>query len=79
MELLKHDIEVEFPQLKGKIDALRSSHPAFARLYDGYGDVNRTIRKVEMGGAAMAEAELEELKKQRIKLKDDLVRLLRAS
>lgn len=79
MELLKHDIEIEFPELRDKIQALRTQHNGFARLYDGYGAVNRAIRKVEMGGAVMTETELEELKKQRIKLKDDLVRMLRAS
>lgn len=79
MELLKHDIEIEFPELKGKIQTLRSTHSSFARLYDGYEEVNRTIRKAEMGGVVMTEAELEELKKQRVKLKDDMVRLLRSS
>lgn len=77
MELLRHDIETEFPELKGRIEALRSTNPPFARFYEGYEQVNRTIRKVEMGGAAMTEGELEELKKQRLKLKDDMVRLLR--
>lgn len=79
MELLKHDIEIEFPELKGKIQTLRSTHSPFARLYDGYEEVNHTIRKAEMGGMVMTEAELEELKKQRVKLKDDMVRLLRSS
>lgn len=79
MELLKHDIEIEFADLKDKIQALRTTHNSFARLYDGYGEVNRAIRKVEMGGAVMTEGDLDELKKQRVKLKDDIVRMLGAS
>ncbi len=78
MELLRHDIETEFPELKGQIEALRRTNAPFARFYDDYEQVNRTIRRVEMGGAAMTEGELEVLKKQRLKLKDDMVRLLRA-
>jgi len=79
MDLLKHDIAHEFPQLKDKIHALKTTHHHFARLYNDYDAVNHTIAKVETGGAVMADEALENLKKQRLKLKDDIVRMLHAA
>jgi len=79
MELLRHDIETEFPELRNEIQTMKASHNGFARLYDRYGEVNRTITKVEMGHAAMTELALEDLKKQRVKLKDDMTQILRKS
>lgn len=79
MELLRHDIETEFPELRNEIQAMKASHNGFARLYDRYDEVNRTITKVEMGNAVMTEQELEDLKKQRVKIKDDITQILRKS
>ncbi len=79
MDLLKHDIPHEFPQLKDKIHALKTTHQHFARLYDDYDEVNHTITKVETGGAVMADDALENLKKKRLKLKDEIVQMLHAA
>lgn len=79
MELLRHDIETEFPQFRNQIQTLKSSHNGFARLYDRYDAVNRSITKVEMGHAVITEPALDDLKKQRVKLKDDITQLLRKS
>lgn len=79
MDLLKHDIIHEFPQLKDKIHALKTTHHHFARLYDAYDEVNHTITKVETGGAVMTDEALESLKKQRLKLKDEIVQMLHAA
>ena len=79
MELLRHNIETEFPELRNQIQTLRTSHDGFARLYERYDEVNRTITKVEMGNAVMTEQELDDLKKQRVKLKDDITQILRKS
>jgi len=78
MELLKHDIAHEFPQLQDRIHTLKTTHHHFARLYDDYDAVNHTIAKVETGGAVMSDEALENLKKQRLKLKDEIVQMLRA-
>jgi uncharacterized protein len=79
MELLKHDIVHEFPQLKDKIHTLKTTHHHFARLYNDYDEVNHTIAKVETGGAVMTDEALENLKKQRLKLKDEIVQMLHAA
>ncbi|HCY17085.1 MAG: GTP-binding protein [Curvibacter sp. GWA2_64_110] len=79
MDLLKHDIASEFPQLKDKIHALKTTNHHFARLFSDYDTVNHTIAKVETGGAVMTDEALENLKKQRLKLKDDIVQMLHAA
>lgn len=76
MDLLKHDIAHEFPQLKDRIHTLKTTHHHFARLYTEYDEVNHTVARVETGGAVMTDEALEILKKQRLKLKDEIVRML---
>ena len=79
MDLLKHDISHEIPQFKDKIHTLKTTHQHFARLYTEYDTVNHTIAKVETGGSVMADDALETLKKQRLKLKDEIVQMLHAA
>ncbi len=77
MDLLKHDIVSEFPEFKDKIHALKTSHPHFAKLYDNYDALNHTIAKVETGGAVMTDEALEEEKKKRLLLKDEIYDMLK--
>ena len=76
MDLLKHDIATEFPNLTDKIHELKTTNAHFARLYTGYDETNREIQKSELGGNAMTDEALEVLKKQRLKLKDEIVQML---
>lgn len=79
MDLLKHDIVHEFPQLKDKIHTLKTTNHHFARLYTEYDALNHEIAKVETGGAVMMDEALEDLKKKRLKLKDEIVKMLNAA
>jgi uncharacterized protein YdcH (DUF465 family) len=77
MDLLKHDIVSEFPEFKDKIHILKTSHPHFAKLYDTYDALNHAIAKVETGGAVMTDEALEEEKKKRLLLKDEIFEMLK--
>lgn len=79
MDLLKHDIVHEFPQLKDKIHTLKTTNHHFARLYTEYDALNHEVAKVETGGAVMIDEALEDLKKKRLKLKDEIVQMLNAA
>ena len=79
MDLLKHDIVHEFPQLKDKIHTLKTTNHHFARLYTEYDALNHEVAKVETGGAVMIDEALEDLKKKRLKLKDEIVKMLNAA
>jgi uncharacterized protein YdcH (DUF465 family) len=78
MDLLKHDIVHEFPEYKDKIHALKMGNQHFAKLFDQYDALNHEIAKVETGGGVMSDEALEVEKKQRLKLKDEIFKMIQA-
>lgn len=76
MDLLKHDITHEFPHLKDRIHELKTHNGHFAKLYTRYDEINHEVQKSELGANPMTDEALEVLKKQRLKLKDEIVLML---
>lgn len=76
--LLSHDLYREFPDLVGQIDSLKTSNPRFSRLLDDYDALDKQIFQFEKGQGELDAQALEELKRQRVKLKDDLFQMLKA-
>jgi hypothetical protein len=72
-----HDVLHEFPELEGKIDEMRANNEAFARLMDEYDALDAKVRKLEELGTPVADETIEDLKKERLMLKDRLYDLLR--
>ncbi len=72
-----HDLFHEFPELESKIASLRSANQEFARLMDDYDSLDARVRSLEELGVPVADETIEELKKQRLMLKDHLYQLLR--
>jgi len=72
-----HDLVHEFPELHGKIDQMRASSSDFAELMDQYDAVDAKVRKLEELGTPVADETIEDLKKERLLLKDRLYELLR--
>lgn len=72
-----HDLVHEFPELEGQIESLRESNTAFANLMNQYDDLDARVRKLEELGTPVADETIEELKKERLMLKDKLYALLR--
>ncbi|MBA3995975.1 MAG: GTP-binding protein [Candidatus Accumulibacter sp.] len=77
--MLSHDLHAEFPELADKIHALKTGNQHFARLFEQYGALDKDIVKSEEGLAPMDDLALENLKKNRLKLKDELYRMLTAA
>ena len=73
----KHDLIHEFPEFKDKIHDLKMTDPYFARLFETYHEVEHEVRRIEEGIENTSDDYLEELKKKRLKLKDDLFALLK--
>jgi uncharacterized protein len=73
-----HDLLHEFPDLEQKISSLRDSNPDFARLMDEYDALDAHVRDLEELGTPVADETIEELKKERLVLKDTLYGILRA-
>jgi uncharacterized protein YdcH (DUF465 family) len=71
-----HSLLNEFPEHREKIHAMKLASSHFARLFDEYNDVDRDVRRLEGESVPVADESFEELKKQRLNLKDQLYSML---
>lgn len=72
-----HDLAHELPELKDRIHELKLSDRHFAKLFDEYDDLDHQIRRCETGVEVHADDFVEELKKKRLALKDELFHILK--
>ncbi len=70
------DLSHEFPELAGKITELKGSNNHFKRLYDEYTKINREIIRIEKRIELVSEADENQIRKQRLSLKDELYSML---
>lgn len=78
MSHVPHELHEEFPQDGERIHALKTSNNHFARIAERYHEVNRAIHRVEAEVEPTSDETLEEMKKQRLHLKDEIAAILRA-
>ncbi len=71
-----HELSEEFPEHADLIHKLKTSDAHFAKLADAYHEVNRDIHRLETRVEAASEDREEELRKQRMRLKDDIAAML---
>jgi uncharacterized protein YdcH (DUF465 family) len=74
---IPHELQDEFPGEAPFIERLIKSNYEFAQLATRYDEVNRHIYRIESEDEPTADDVLEGLKKQRLKLKDDIASQLR--
>ncbi|MEE4377172.1 MAG: DUF465 domain-containing protein [Candidatus Competibacteraceae bacterium] len=73
-----HDLFHELPEYQEQIKVLRTNDDHFAELFDDYHRVNREVERIEAGLETPSDFYTEDLKKQRLHLKDQLYTLLRS-
>jgi uncharacterized protein YdcH (DUF465 family) len=73
---IPHELQDEFSSQAGLIDRLRNTNHDFGRLASRYEEVNRNIHRIESEQEYAEDAVVEEFKKQRLKLKDEIASLL---
>ena len=78
MELHHHDLATEFPEYKQAIHELKASNAHFKRLFEEYEAADREIVRIEQQIETTSDLYLEQIKKQRLKLKDELIGMLKA-
>lgn len=79
MPLEQHPLYGEFPQFQTELARLLSNDARFARLAEAYRQLDQQIQDARVGRLAVDELTLQDLKNQRIALKDRLAeRLARA-
>jgi uncharacterized protein YdcH (DUF465 family) len=67
-----HELHEEFPEQAAKIHQLKVGDTQFAGLASAYHNLNRAIHRMETGIEAVADAVLEDVKKRRLALKDEI-------
>lgn len=72
-----HDLLHEFPDLTEKIDKLRTNNSTFSEFMTRYDTLDGRIRELEGLGQPVADETMEDLKKRRLALKDELYTLLK--
>lgn len=79
MDLLNHSLAAEFPEHLEKMRELKTSDAHFAKLFTEYDEDNHAIARFELGAAVISDDALEELKKKRLKTKDQIYQRLQAA
>lgn len=77
MTLQKHDLHHEFPEFDKEIHHLKMNDNHFARLFTDYHEVNQEVHRIEQGVENTSDEYIEQRKKQRLKLKDELFVMLK--
>lgn len=72
----KHDLHHEFPEHHERIHKLKIDNAHFAKMFEQYHDVNREVRRIEEGVENTSDEYLEDLKKKRLLLKDQLYEMI---
>jgi len=71
-----HELAEEFPDKVEKMQALKAGDAHFRKLFDEYHEVNRKIHGAETNVTPMDQFAEEDLRKQRMRLKDQIAGML---
>lgn len=73
-----HDIHSEFPEMKDAIDVLSRENPSFAGLVGTYNRLTGKVEDLEEHDMPVSDFTIEDMKKQRVRIKDQIYNLLLA-
>lgn len=76
MQVEHHDLAHEFPEHSATIHALKLSSARFSKLFDQYESLTNEVETLERADLPVNDVLIEEMKKQRLALKDELYHLL---
>jgi uncharacterized protein YdcH (DUF465 family) len=71
-----NDLAEDFPDKIDRIRKLKTGNNHFARLYDEYNELNRTIHRIETRVEPTTEDVEEEFKRRRVRLKDEILAMI---
>ena len=73
-----HNLAAEFPEFKGTIHNLKGTNAHFKKLFDRYQEVDRAVVRAEQRIDLMSELDEENLRKERLHLKEEIYLILKA-
>jgi len=75
----KHDLIHELPEYKERIHELKISNRHFEKIFTKYHDLDHQVRRIEEGIETPSDDFVEELKKERLHLKDELFEMIKTA
>ena len=72
----KHDLLHELPEHKERIHQLKTTNEHFRKLFAEYHELDHEVLRMEEGIETPSDEVLEELKKKRLNLKDQLYQMI---
>ena len=76
MSNVPHELAEEFPEHVSKMHELKTGNAHFAKLFDEYHELNRAIHRAETNIEPTDDFHMEDMRKQRLKLKDTIYGML---
>lgn len=73
----KHDLVHELPEYRDEIHTLKMNNAHFLRLFDQYHEIDHEVHRIETGIETTSDEYLEEKKKHRLQLKDELFQIIK--
>ena len=68
-----------FPEYRDLIVQLREENPYFAKLFEEHNELDKEISQLELDPVNHINNDIEAIKRKKLKLKDDIYRLLKSS
>lgn len=79
MKNTPHELTDDFPEFAEQIHKLKTSDAHFAKLFEEYHEINRSVHRAETDVEPTSDEHLEEMRKQRMMLKDQLYAMLKSA
>jgi len=76
MSHVHHELAEEFPNDTKILHDLKMSNAHFAKISNKYHKINREIHRIEAGVEAASDMRTEDLKKNRLLLKDEIAHMI---
>ena len=76
MSNVPHELAEEFPEHVSKMHELKTGNAHVAKLFDKYHELNRAIHRAETNIEPTDDFHMEDMRKQRLKLKDTIYGML---
>ncbi len=74
-----HELAEEFPEHVARMHELRGSDAHFTKMYDAYHEANRATHRAETNIEPTSDEHIRELRKERMRLKDQIYAYLTAT
>ena len=79
MQVEHHPLSAEFPEFKDAIRVLKLGNAHFSKLFNDYDATDKATNRAENGVEHLGNEALENLKKMRVMLKDQVLHLLQTA